>query len=297
MSNELIEDLKDFLNDAELTSYETNAFIALIKSSKRSDPTAREISNKSDVPIGRVYEVLEDLERKGMIEIFDARPKKFRALPINDALENLISYKTNENRRKTDFLHDRARILEKELYNTNLGIQKSSVRSFWSTTFGTQSIYSTYMNYIKKTEGEILFNDFVDEKTLKLLTQGKRVYQPIREALERGVKMKHLWNFQIDKRFLTEEIQKESKEIFDQIVKLHEEVFNIFPDGKTFAIRYIHQKIPTLYDIFDKKRIVFKLQNPLKPRQIFATMNVMDPELASKLRENFLRVWSLESLE
>ena len=80
MPNDLMEDLSNFLNDANLSTYEVNAYIALLTSSRTNSPTAKEISFKSNVPGGRIYEVLEDLSSKGMVEIIDSRPKKFRAI-------------------------------------------------------------------------------------------------------------------------------------------------------------------------------------------------------------------------
>ena len=77
MSNDLMEDLREFLNDANLSTYEINAYIALLTSSRTNNPTAKEISSKSSVPGGRIYEVLEDLSSKGMVEIIESRPKKF----------------------------------------------------------------------------------------------------------------------------------------------------------------------------------------------------------------------------
>ena len=61
MSKTLMEDLKEFLNDANLSTYEVNAYLALLTSSKSNPPTAKEISSVSAVPSGRIYEILEDL--------------------------------------------------------------------------------------------------------------------------------------------------------------------------------------------------------------------------------------------
>lgn len=62
-------------------------------------------------------------------------------------------------------------------------------------------------------------------------------------------------------------------------------------------MKYIFQRSPTYFDIFDKKRIMFKLQNPIKPYQIFACMNVVDPNLANDLREKFLSMWTFDAIE
>ena len=72
MSDNLIDDLIEFLKNANLTTYEINVYITLLNSSTL---TAREISIKSNVPYGRIYDILEELKSKGMIDIFETRPK------------------------------------------------------------------------------------------------------------------------------------------------------------------------------------------------------------------------------
>ncbi len=77
MSNIIIDEIQEFLKNANFTNYEINAYIALLRSSSLS---ARELSDKSGVPTGRIYEVLNELNNRQMIEIQDSRPKKYRAL-------------------------------------------------------------------------------------------------------------------------------------------------------------------------------------------------------------------------
>ena len=123
MSDNLMRNITEFLTNANLTSYEINAFIVLAKSSKFDGLTAKKISSESKVPSGRIYEVLDDLHDKGMIEIIDSRPKKFKSLTLNKALENLIHYQTVENKRKEAFLVAQVKLLEADLYNSESSIK------------------------------------------------------------------------------------------------------------------------------------------------------------------------------
>ena len=104
MSEVFIENLKEFLNDANLSTYEINAYIVLIKASKVNPLSARQISSQSGVPSGRIYEVLDELNTKGLIEIIESRPKKFKAYSMNKGLDNLIKYQSNENIHKVNVL-------------------------------------------------------------------------------------------------------------------------------------------------------------------------------------------------
>ena len=297
MSKDLMEDLKEFLNDATLSTYEINAYTTLLISSKSNPPTAREISYESNVPSGRIYEVLEDLKNKGLIEIIESRPKKYKALSLNKALDNLINFQSNENKRKIDHLYDRAKILESALYNSDVLVQKEPSKIFWSTAFGTKSILSLYVKYINEAREEIIFNEFINKSTIKVLPHARLIYDPLKRAVDRGIKVRDLWSFEYDERPVTEQQKEEKAKTFNEIRKLQEDLYGLSTDMPGFEMKYIYHRTPTYFDIFDRKRIIFKLQNPLKPYQIFACMNVVDPSLAEDLRNKFFSMWTFEALD
>lgn len=292
-----MEDLKEFLNDANLSTYEINAYIALLTSSKTNPPTAKEISSESTVPSGRIYEILDDLNKKGLIEIIESRPKKYRVISLNKALDNLISFQSKESKQKISYLYDRAKILEYELYNSDVLIQKEPSKIFWSTVYGTQSILSLYVKYINQAKEEIIFNEFINKNTLKILPYAKSIYTALKEAHNRGIKIKDLWSFEYDNRPLTREQKEENAKIFEKLKKIQKELYGLSSELPGCKMKYIFQRSPTYFDIFDKKRIMFKLQNPIKPYQIFACMNVVDPNLANDLREKFLSMWTFDAIE
>ena len=140
--------------------------------------TAKQISQGSNVPSGRIYEVLEDLNRKGLIEIQDSRPKKYQPIDLGQGLDNLISFQDKEGKRKTRYLFDKAKILEKEFDSSALfGDEKQ----FWTVIYG-DSIYSMYVELIDNADEEIILNGFLNERTLKILPLGNMFYEPLREA-------------------------------------------------------------------------------------------------------------------
>ncbi|MFX1393507.1 MAG: TrmB family transcriptional regulator [Promethearchaeota archaeon] len=292
MSDNLIENLIELLKSSNLTTYEINVFITLLKSKTL---TARKISNESKVPTGRIYEVLDELKNKGMIEILESRPKKFRSLSLNKALNNLLNHQTDENKRKTSYLYHQAKILESNLYESDTFIKKEPSRLFWSTTFGSQSILSLYTMLFNEVQSELLMINFINKNTIKVLPYGKNFFEGIRRAVEKGARVKFLWSFGYDDRPLSDEQKIKNSEIFEQINEKLLDLYSLSTRIQVFEMKFIHKRIPSYYDIFDKKRILFKLQNPLKPWQIFACMNVLDPTLAKDLREKFYNVWTFEA--
>jgi sugar-specific transcriptional regulator TrmB len=290
-----MESLIEFLNTANLSTYEINAYITLLKT---NDPlTARDISDKSKVPSGRIYEILEDLNKKGMIEIIESRPKKFRSFPLNTAFYNLISHQTKENNRRIAYLFDQAKFLEQKLSESEIYIKKEPTKIFWSTAYGWQSILSLYTKFCNETQKEILLNNFVNKSTLKILPYSHKFFIPLKSALERGINVKFLWCFDYDERQLTEEEKSSNLKVFKEIVQINNDLFKISSKYYPIEMKFINKQIPTYYDIFDKNRIIFKLRNPLKPYQIFACMNILDPDLGKELREKYLSVWEFEAVE
>ncbi|MFW9993800.1 MAG: hypothetical protein ACFFD4_17280, partial [Candidatus Odinarchaeota archaeon] len=77
----------------------------------------------------------------------------------------------------------------------------------------------------------------------------------------------------------------------------HEDLFGLSRNDSNFQMKYTHKKMPAYYDILDRKRIIFKLPDPIKPYQIFSCMNVVDPQLAEELRKKFIQMWIYEASE
>ena len=80
---------KDFLNrlkDFGLNSYESKLWIALLS---RGVSTAGELSDISNVPRSRAYDVLESLEKKGFIVMKVGKPIKYLAVPPAEVVERV----------------------------------------------------------------------------------------------------------------------------------------------------------------------------------------------------------------
>lgn len=294
MDNSLIEELKEFLKNMKLSSYGVASYISLLPTNIL---TAREISKRSNVPGGRIYEVLDDLKEKGLIRIQDSRPKKYIAIPPNLALNNLISHLTEENQKKITNLINKAKKIESDLYKSNLMKKGETSRVFWSTALGYISIESLYINSIKELEEELLMNVFIDDNTVKRLPFLKRIINEISIALNRGINIKYLCCFEQDQEQSPEQNKINNIKLYNEFISKFEELYKISSKKDGFEIKYTFKKIPTFYDLFDKRRVFLKLQNPLNPSDIFACLNVLDPKLALELRKKFLNLWIFSAME
>lgn len=95
---------KDFLNrlkDFGLNSYESKLWIALLS---RGVSTAGELSDISNVPRSRTYDVLESLEKKGFIIVKVGKPIKYLAVPPSEVVERVKRKVVEEAEQKNNIL-------------------------------------------------------------------------------------------------------------------------------------------------------------------------------------------------
>lgn len=292
--NHLLQELKDFFKTLKLSNYGIRVYLTLLQSNTL---TAKELSKKARVPTGRIYDVLEEIRDKGMIEIQESRPKLYKAISPNLAFHGLISHIQSENQKKISSLLDQAKVLESELEQSNLWFARESPGLFWSTAFGALPVMSLFTKRINELTEEYLMTAFITEDTVRVLPLGKPLFRSILNAINRGVKVKILWSFEFDRRPVADEQKERNLQLYYGVLKKLQDLFGISSKLEGLKVKYINRRFPTYYDILDKNRVLIKLQNPLKPTQIFACLNVLDPILAKELRDKYLALWLHDAIE
>ncbi|SEP81211.1 TrmB family transcriptional regulator [Natrinema salaciae] len=76
----------DAFEQLGLTSYEAKVFIAL---HRLGAGTARDVANVTDVPRSQVYSVAESLEDRGLLEVQQSNPIRYRPVSVDEAREIL----------------------------------------------------------------------------------------------------------------------------------------------------------------------------------------------------------------
>jgi len=77
------EEARQVLREVGLNAYETDVYIALLKSGQM---TAREISHKANVPYSKIYDVLNALKEKKWIKSVETRPAEYYPISPSEAL-------------------------------------------------------------------------------------------------------------------------------------------------------------------------------------------------------------------
>ena len=83
---DFVAETTSVLESLGLTEYEARCFVAL---TRVGQGTAREIAEVADVPRPRVYDSVEALQGRGLADVQDAQPRRFRAPDPHDAVETI----------------------------------------------------------------------------------------------------------------------------------------------------------------------------------------------------------------
>ena len=169
----------------DLNLYEVKVWTALLS---RGTSTAGELSNISDVPRSRTYDILESLEKKGFIIMKLGKPIKFIALKPEEVVErvkkNLVKY-TQERTKRLETLKDDEVLVElTEIFTKGIKFVEPSDLS--GSLRGRQNLY----NHL-----DMMLRDA--EKTITIVTTAEglnRKFEALMPALEkckkRGVKIR-----------------------------------------------------------------------------------------------------------
>ena len=169
----------------DLNLYEVKVWTALLS---RGTSTAGELSNISDVPRSRTYDILESLEKKGFIIMRLGKPIKFVALKPEEVVErvkkNLMKYAQEKSKRLETLKSDDVLTELNTLFTQ--GIKFVEPTDLSGSLRGRQNLY----NHLDMMIGDA-------EKTITIVTTKEglsRKFEAIMPTLEkvkkRGVKIR-----------------------------------------------------------------------------------------------------------
>lgn len=81
-----VEEAAAALQELGLTEYESRCFVAL---ARMSSGTAKEISQVADVPRSRVYDTVERLDKRGLVDVQYSEPREYKAVSTEAAFRRL----------------------------------------------------------------------------------------------------------------------------------------------------------------------------------------------------------------
>lgn len=179
---------KDFLNklkDFSLNSYESKLWVALLS---RGISTAGELSDISNVPRSRAYDVLESLEKKGFIMVKIGKPIKYLAVPPREVVERVKIKVTEDAKQKTNLLNQlkESDVLEELNLLHTQGVKLVDPSDKSGSFRGRNKIYEQLNTLIKNAQKSVVL--VTTKKGLE--RKHGSILAPLKKAAQRGVSIR-----------------------------------------------------------------------------------------------------------
>ncbi|KXS43233.1 MAG: putative transcriptional regulator [Methanolobus sp. T82-4] len=277
-------DNERLLRDLGLTKYESSAYSTLIKEGVTG---AQELSRISGIPVGKIYEVLSNLNNMGLVEFQRSRPRKYRAIKPEVALDNL--YTRKEENTKSELESFKLKISELKDSFSDSNYPDHTEIKFWSTLIGEEDIVKSIKNTLDETENETLH-----VKSMK-----------VKEVMESKSKRHKDFNPDILLPLVTDEFIRAAKSGIsikmllpaDFFVNHLKEKYNQIPDTDIKKMIKENLEVRILecdYDfvVIDDNVVYIPIPDPLNPDGLLGEMKMIDKEYAEKLRRKYEELWA-----
>ena len=257
---------EQLLQEVGLNAYEAAAYLSLLKLGVSE---ASDIYRDSEVPYGKIYSVLESLAGKGFVEVQASRPKKFRAVDPELALDTFFERRKAEVEREMAFL--KSSVEEAKSVLKAVPTQKRKDEFFWTTAITESEIKKFAVSIYSEVKKSVcvLPPVFGISIVFYLLPE-------ITKAIDRGVQIKLM----ISPRFmaLASVLSHQEGEILEKL-------------KKGLDIRLV-QNSNSCFGIVDDSIVVLFQPHPTDRDRVLSVVKVRDSGLAKNLKEEFDLLWN-----
>lgn len=150
----------DALQRLGLSKYEAEVFVAL---QRVEVGTARDVAELADVPRSQVYGAADDLAERGLVDVQQSSPKRYRAVSLEAARERLRRAFEREQERAFGAL---------EALESRVPATEERKEQLWTLT-GSDTVSSRVEELVREAEEEVVYgseHDLLDEDLIDVLT-------------------------------------------------------------------------------------------------------------------------------
>jgi len=238
-----------------LNSYESKVFLTLCE---RGAMDGKTLSKISGVPLGRIYDVLRDLEHKGAIYVQNSRPKIYAVPDVERAIENIMRSKVEEIQKEIGEMKVLAEELKKELRPRR---KEESIRTFWSLAMGIERGIDLITQKLEGVQKSLL--NVISPSEVQIFHSGRKKFARVVANLsEREVEIKLLATLEIAEKFN-----------------------HPIPEMR------VVDELPLPFTVLDDREVLIKVENPAKRDELLGALYMNDRKLVESLREFFMELW------
>ncbi len=255
----LVDTIKEHF---DLNSYEAKVWIALLG---RGITSAGELAELTGVPRSRTYDILESLERKGLVIMRLGKPIKYISLnPVEviDKLKKRVDLELNERLKRIDEVKENP-IWKDVVALYEKGIKKVDPTQVSGAIRGRHHLHDRFEELFSEAEEEII----IATSGVEMNRIIEYHYPALRAAKERGVKVL----VAVTKKGLTEKNLKLSKEL-----------------GEVKEL----EGMDTRFVIIDGRELIFMLTSDQEVHPSYDTgVWIHSPFFAQSIRAMFAHSW------
>lgn len=254
--------------DLGLQSYQDKVYRTLVDLGAAS---AQEIAEQSDVPRGRIYDVLASLESEGLVRRHDATdPRQYLAVEPETAIERLLT------KRETELTQQRQHYEQSadELAAT-LSTPAPVDGRIWTTVIGMDKSIDLLRERLKTAQSEICLVVSTVREDLDWLQEREDELDTIFSSVPEDVPVRLL----IAGEMIAELSRR--TEILSH---------GLFTDTPTIASRSTTDVFVSL-DLIDDQEVCLDLPDPFEPTSRVGMVNIRDEVLARQLKVRFEHTW------
>jgi len=256
------------LRDLGLSEYEARSYRSLLRT---GPTTAKELSRTSEVPMGRIYDVLNSLEQHSLVRSQAAgRPKKYVAVEPEVALDRLLDAKKQE-------LDEQAQQYETivETLIDEIDAVETVDEQFWTAAVGPDETVDLLIERISAAEEELIYVAGSPASGIDIRSASDRVAQKLEAALQRDVEIDLL----LTPSLVCDLPEQSIERYYSQLVQYD-----------NFEVRIL-DSVEGTFALLDGIEVCIEVPNPLDPTESFAMINLKDSTFAADVSEEFAPRW------
>lgn len=162
------DDAVDALNSLGLTTYEARVFVAL---QKLGAGTASEVAEIAEVPRSQVYGAAEDLEERGLVDVEQSNPTRYRPVGVEEARDRLYRQLRSESDSAFEYL---------EGVRSEYDTEDEESEAIW-TVRGSTNVASRAAQLIASAEENVVYGTEYVQRV------GPSVRSALADAVDAGV--------------------------------------------------------------------------------------------------------------
>lgn len=244
-----------------MSTYASAVFIALIENGAQD---AQKLCELANVPSGRIYDALFELEHLAIIDVQQSRPKLYKAIKVEKAIEKI---KEHFEKNKVEE-EKKLELLKQDLIKKEKAPKNISDDSFFLVKRGEEGCMLQLAREMQETKKEMCL--FFDSHLS--ITPTKKCQEFVDQLLPF-----------IDKNKITMRL----------LIPDHFDVSSVKVPLK-YHKKFLVRKTKTQYQTFrihDDVVVVYKIEDPSDSLCPIASLHLYDKELVVQMRTFFEKVW------